>query len=312
MWDHTDRGLGALPLQDVVFSYILPLLSPKDWCTLRAVDMTHNVIVTQFLQSNRILKLPYCKQLTEPALLLLTQHATSLRILTLSGCKLLTDDLLRPLLMSSPQLTSLDLSECHHLTSGILQTMTMCCPRVNRLILRDCHWVSRISIDYHCQFQGKQAGMSLQNLPAVNIVSPTPTSVIAMFKLQEVDLTGCWELDDNTVVKLIVSFPILSVIRLGNIYSLTDLTLRALATHTRNLAELDIRGCWRTTDLGISLVGEYCRNLAILAVHDCRDITEQSLSRLRQSGVKIDRKLDPIMMRLMQIRNNQRHARVQI
>ena len=63
---------------------------------------------------------------------------------------------------------------------------------------------------------------------------------------------------------------------------------------------------------GVSTVGEYCKNLSELSVTDCRDVTEQSLSRLRQRGVKIDRQLDPVLLRLLRIRNEQRHARLQI
>lgn len=309
-------GLSALPLQDVVFPLILPLLTPQEWCILRAVDRAHQDLISQFLAANRHLELAYCKQLTEPALLLLSQGATCLRNLTLSGCKLLTDEILRPILKASSQLRSLDLSECHHLTSGILQTVTVRCPKVSRLILRDCHWVSRTALEYHCTQQGKQAGMGilplLTPLEKVGSSTPSPSATSNLYRLQEIDLTGCWELDDATVVKLLLSFPRLSSVKLGNIYSLTDLTLRGLASHSRCLVTLDIRGCWRTTDQGVSLVGEYCQGLASLAVHDCRDITEQSLSRLRQKGVLVDRKLDPIMMRLMRIRAENRHARVQI
>ena len=71
-------------------------------------------------------------------------------------------------------------------------------------------------------------------------------------------MTGCWELDDATVVQLALSFPHLSSLRLGNIYSLTDLTLRGLATHSRELARLDLRGCWRVTDAGVALLGDFC------------------------------------------------------
>jgi len=306
-------GLSGLPLQDVVFPMILPLLGPKDWCTLRAVDKAHQEIIAQFLAANRTLKLPYCKQLTEPALRLLTEHASSLRTLVLPGCKLLTDDLLRPLILASPRLTVLDLSDCHHLTSGILQTVTIRCPYLSRLLLRDCHWVSRISLKYHCEHQGRQA-KPLQ-LPPVNRVGSTvslPQPQPALYRLQEVDLTGCWELDDATVTSLIASFPRISIIRLGNIYSLTDITMKGLATHTRYLNVLDIRGCWRVTDQGMSLVAEYCTRLKEVSVHDCRDITELSLSKLRQNEVKVDRKLDPIMLRLMRMRNQNKHARLQI
>ena len=139
--------------QDVVFPLILPLLSPKDWCILQAVDSIHRDLVHQFLAENRVLELAYCKQLTEPALHLLSSQTTCLRSLNLAGCKLLTDSVLRPLLTSNHQLTSLDLSECHHITSASLHSLTTHCPLVTKLVLRDCHWVTRAALDFHCTHQ---------------------------------------------------------------------------------------------------------------------------------------------------------------
>ncbi len=80
---------------------------------------------------------------------------------------------------------------------------------------------------------------------------------------------------------------------LANIYSLTDQTMRALASFNRGLRALDIRGCWRITDRGLSLVAEYCHHLTVLGVMECRDVTERSLCRLRQRGVRVDRPLNP-------------------
>ena len=85
MENRESQGLSLLPLQDVVISQILPLLSPRDWCALRAVDSDHLQIVTAFIAANRRLELPYCKQLTEAGLSLLTAGSTCLRSLTLSG-----------------------------------------------------------------------------------------------------------------------------------------------------------------------------------------------------------------------------------
>lgn len=317
MENREGQGLSLLPLQDVVISQILPLLSPRDWCALRAVDSDHLQIVTAFIAANRRLELPYCKQLTEAGLSLLTAGSTCLRSLTLSGCKLLTDDILRPILQCIPLLINLDLSQCHHLTAAILQTVSVRCPRLARLILSDCHWVSRTALVYHCAHQGRQPGQGIQSvLPRLERVGDNGTlnntSHPPLYQLKEVDLTGCWELDDATVVQLALSFPRLASLRLGNIYSLTDQTLRGLATYSRDLARLDLRGCWRVTDAGVALLGEYCTSLRSLAVTDCRDVTESSLAKLRQRGVAVDRKLDPVLLRLARIRQENRQARVQI
>merc|ERR1712012_479348 len=161
------------------------------------------------------------------------------------------------------------------------------------------HWVSRIALTYHCSQQGRQPGQGVKSLlPALErsgYDKSTFTENSNQFQLREVDLTGCWELDDATVVKL-------ASISLGNIYSLADLTLRGLATHSRQLERLNIRGCWRVTDAGVTLIGEYCPSLRSLSVTDCRDVSESSLSKLRQRGVMIDRRLDPVLLRLNRIR----------
>ena len=82
--------------------------------------------------------------------------------------------------------------------------------------------------------QGKEPGQGLQSLLLpLRVGSTAPTTVSAQYRLQEIDLTGCWELDDVTVVRLLHSFPRLTSVKLGNIYSLTDATLRGIATYTR-------------------------------------------------------------------------------
>ena len=85
----------------------------------------------------------------------------------------------------------------------------------------------------------------------------------------------------------------LQFLSLANIYSLTDQTMRAIASYSRQLVALDIRGCWRISDKGMTLVAEYCRNIVVLKVLDCRDITERSLAKLRAQNVKIDRPANP-------------------
>jgi len=314
-----NNGMPSLPPHDVLFPLIFHHLSPEDWFSLRAVDRTHFQLISQFLQENRVLDLAYNKKLNEEAFRLLTNSTHCLRILNLSGLKFLTDDLLREVIISNPHLVSLELSECHHLTSGILQTVSVRSDHLERLILRDCHWVSKESIEYHAFHQGlgqnkeHLAGLTSCRVSRVS-AKQSEDKVVSKPKgcLAEVDLTGCWELDDNVLKNFLSNFPQLSIVRLGNIYSLTDLTMRALATYNLDLAVLDITGCWRVTDEGIRHVAEYNRRLSNLCVNDCRDVTEQSLSRLRQKGVVIDRKLDPIMLRLQRIRNEQRQARLQI
>jgi len=311
-------GLPSLPPHDILFPLIFHRLSPQDWFSLRSVDRAHYQLVEQFLQVNRVLNVGHNKKLTEDAFTILTRGAQSLRELNLAGLKFLTDNILREVVVNTPHLVSLELSECHHLTSGILQTVSVRSSQLERLILRNCHWVSKESVEYHAIQQGvsqeRDQRLELKvsrvgRLPKLQLGKDTAKN---KFSLTEVDLTGCWELDDKVLVNFLSKFPRLSIIRIANIYSLTDLTMQALATYTRDLRVLDIAGCWRVTDQGVAQMAEYCKHLTNLSVHDCRDVSERSLARLRQKGVVIDRKLDFTMLRLERIRNEQRQARLQI
>ena len=85
---------------------------------------------------------------------------------------------------------------------------------------------------------------------------------------------------------------------MSNIYSLTDKTLVHLAAYCPGLIALDIRGCWRVSDNGVKRIAEYCKGLKLLNIMDCRDVTEASLMRLRKRGVRLDRPIDPLTMRM--------------
>lgn len=313
--------LETLPAHDILYPLILSRLAPSDLFTLRTSSSSLNRLVTVYITLCRSLDLGYNKRANQTAFHILTRDAVSLRDLNLSGLKFLTDDLLRPVLLQNPHLTSLELSECHHLTSGILHTLSSRSYQLERLILRDCHWVTRDALEYHTLKQSSgasQAGttqLSQLSAQCVRVGRPSHTQASGhnpRANLREIDLTGCWELNDTVLINFVSKFHQLRLVKLGNIYSITDDCMNGIARFCPNLRTLDITGCWRVTDLGVSAVGEYCRGLSELRVTDCRDVTEQSLSLLRHRGVRVDRQLDPVLLRLLRIRNEQRHARLQV
>lgn len=273
--------LADLSWEDVVFPTVMPMLAAIDLCRLRAVDRQHHEMVHVYITRNKRLDLSDCKKATKETFRVLTHGAENLRYLNLAGSKWLTDDLLRNVIMENPLLEHINLSACHHLSAGILQTVTIKLKDVHSLILRDCHWVTKDAVQYHIYHQGTGK------------------------KLKQVDFTGCWELGDDILVELLSRFPGIRVLRLGNIYSLTDMVMRAVASYCRGIKHLDIKGCWRVTNAGVRLVGEYCRHLKFLEVSDCRDVTEQSLTRLRKKGIRIDRPLGAVAVpRIPELQNN--------
>lgn len=256
-----------LSWEDIWLSEILDLLTLEDLFRFRATCKAAYQLVN--LHFNRIKRLDVTNKRTFTLdSYQICTRGSNLRHLVLSGAKFLTNDSLKETFNEHKNLETVDLSECHSVTAVCLQPLAVQCKQLKRLILKDCHWVTRASIEYLAHHQNS---------------------------LMTINLTGCWELTDHTIVQLLASFRGLQFVSVANIYSLTDQTMQYLAAYcASNLIALDIRGCWRITDKGVALVAEYCPNLRVLNITDCRDVTEQSLTRLRQRGVKIDRQLNPL------------------
>jgi len=276
-------SLTSISWTDIVFTNILPRLTVQDWFRLRCVSRSCYLMMQEFFAQNKVLDLSRVKAIPEPAFRILTENTTLLKHIDLTGLKIANNELVQMVLKMNPLLVYLNLTDCHHCTAGVLQTLSIKNRQIQRLILKDCHWVSRESIEYHTFHQGTfgATGQTVQ--------------------LLEIDFTGCWELIDNILIDFLHRFNNLQVVRVGKIYSLTDLTMRALASYTRKLRHLDIRGCWRISDSGLRLVAEYCRELESVCVEDCRGITENLLTKLRASNILIDRKIDNTLQRIQQM-----------
>ena len=251
--------LESLPAQDILFPLIFSRLSPSDLFSIRSCSRALHHLVSVYVTINRCLDLGYQKRLTQAAFQTLTEDATSLRHLNLAGLKFLTDELLRPVLIQCPHLLSLELSECHHLTSGILQTLSSRSYQLERLILRDCHWVTRDAIEYHTFKQGLRRndnlwGETLSQLSSQCVRIGRNNNLNQEYSpksnLQEVIFTGCWELNDQVMINFVSKFPYLRLVKLGNIYSITDETMNGIARYCPHLHTLEITGCWRVTDQG--------------------------------------------------------------
>ena len=52
------------------------------------------------------------------------------------------------------------------------------------------------------------------------------------------------------MINFVSKFPYLRLVKLGNIYSITDETMNGIARYCPHLHTLEITGCWRVTDQG--------------------------------------------------------------
>ena len=126
----------------------------------------------------KFLYFPHCVYFS-PKFQIVVSNGSNLRHLVLSGSKFLTNQSLMDTFNSHRNLETVDLSECHSVTATCLQSLGVQCKQLRRLILRNCHWVTRASLEYIAYHQNS---------------------------LWSINLTGCWELVDQTIVQILASF----------------------------------------------------------------------------------------------------------
>lgn len=71
-------------------------------------------------------------------------------------------------------------------------------------------------------------------------------------RLKELDLSGCWEVDDSIVSNIVSNHRCLESLSLQKIYNLTDEVMRVVSDSlSDSLNKLSINGCWRISNEGI-------------------------------------------------------------
>ncbi|GFO16035.1 F-box/lrr-repeat protein 15-like [Plakobranchus ocellatus] len=268
--DETDYSTGDhmlildLPWEQVLCSHILPYLNTKDLFRLRSVSRGFQSLVqTHFRLQFHVNTNSLGDHFSPEAFCTLTGDSTCLRTLCLRGAKSwLTSEILLPVIAANSRLEKVDLTNCLALSGAVVYSLGVNCKNLRHLCLENCVW---LVLDNFLSFMLEKG------------------------KLEFLDLSGCWNLDDDLLVQLVQFTPRLKHLLLANLYGLTDRSIVAIAHSCPNLIHLSIRGCWRVTDGAIKLLSQYCPKLKGLQVKDCRNITEESLISLWSRKVRIDR-----------------------
>ncbi|XP_052262055.1 F-box/LRR-repeat protein 15-like [Dreissena polymorpha] len=257
-----------LPVEDVIFQHIFPLLPIQTLFHARCVCRQFQQIVQYFFTVARTLNIARIGgKVTERAFHILTDESSNLVNVNLRNAKdWLQDSLLMPVLKNNQRIESLDLTNCTSLSNTSLQVLVTHCVGLKSLVLRDCVWLD-----------------------------PDGVTVIGLYsnQLEKIDMSGCWNVNDEALVVLVKGCPRLLSIELMKIYGLTDTSMSILCQSCPKLVHLNVQGCWRITDDSIRFLAEYGKNLKTLHIRDCTHVTETVLTKLRQNGVKMDRLAPP-------------------
>ncbi|GFR68881.1 F-box/LRR-repeat protein 15-like [Elysia marginata] len=212
-----------LPWEQVLCSHILPFLSTKDLFYLRSVSRGCQALVqTHFHLQFHVNTNSLGDRFTPEAFWTMTKDSACLRTLCLRGAKSwLTSDILLPVIAANPRLEKVDLTGCLALSGAVVYSIGVKCKSLHHLCLENC------------------VGLVLDNFLSFMQVNSC---------LEFLDISGCWNLDDDLVVQLVPFMPKLKHLLLANLYGLTDRSIVAIAHACPNLIHLSIRGCWRVTD----------------------------------------------------------------
>ncbi|KAL6107151.1 uncharacterized protein ACO6RY_10843 [Pungitius sinensis] len=106
-------------------------------------------------------------------------------------------------------------------------------------------------------------------------------SLLALCRLQELDLSACPKLTDSSVTQ-VVRYADLRRLSLSMLPEISDASLASVARHCRSLTSLALSHCPGVSDRGVAQAAPYLRRLQHLHLSGCNNITDRSLFLLVQ------------------------------
>ncbi|XP_041652407.1 F-box/LRR-repeat protein 3 [Cheilinus undulatus] len=107
------------------------------------------------------------------------------------------------------------------------------------------------------------------------------SSLLALSRLQELDLSACPKLTDSSITQ-VVRYPDLQRLSLSMLTEISDASLVSVAWHCRSLTSLSLSHCPGISDSGVALAAPYLCRLQHLYLSCCYNITDKSLFVLMQ------------------------------
>uniref|UniRef100_A0A1A8R5Q7 F-box domain-containing protein n=1 Tax=Nothobranchius rachovii TaxID=451742 RepID=A0A1A8R5Q7_9TELE len=107
------------------------------------------------------------------------------------------------------------------------------------------------------------------------------TSLLALRRLQELDLSACTKLTDSSIAQ-VVRHPDLQRLSLSMLPEITDASLASVGWHCRSLTSLALSHCPGISDRGVAQAVPHLQRLQHLYLSCCNKVTDRSLFLLMQ------------------------------
>jgi hypothetical protein len=219
--------------------------------------------------------------ITKTTLLQFFKCGSQFESLNLTGYDCVNDAALSKLATSAPMLKSINLAYCADITDAGILALAKNCTHLEEVILWACYEVTDDcirSLGVHCPRIRKL------NLRCCRRITDEGLQLIGQLfpRMESLNFTYCNKITDAGVQHLAVGLRSLRQFSLGYCgANITDVCVKYLARHCRELEYLDLTGC-EITNAGLMHLAnnESAKSLRNLHISTCRQVSDMGLQQL--------------------------------
>ncbi|KAI4628826.1 uncharacterized protein J4E88_000679 [Alternaria novae-zelandiae] len=263
-----------------------PLSSCKrvERLTLTNCSRLSDFSLEAMLEENRYilaLDVTNVESITDKSMLALAKHAVRLQGLNITNCKKITDDSLEEVAKNCRHLKRLKLNGCSQLSDRSIIAFARNCRYILEIDLHDCKNLDDASITTLIT-----EGPNLRELRLAHCVKITDQAFLRLPAeatydcLRILDLTGCEELQDSGVQKIVHAAPRLRNLVLAKCRNITDRAVMAITRLGKNLHYIHLGHCANITDVGVAQLVKLCNRIRYIDLACCIALTDASVMQL--------------------------------
>uniref|UniRef100_H3GDY5 F-box/LRR-repeat protein 15-like leucin rich repeat domain-containing protein n=1 Tax=Phytophthora ramorum TaxID=164328 RepID=H3GDY5_PHYRM len=227
------------------------------------------------------------EQLTDSSCAALGEYCQSLRVVSLAGSSALTDAGVQWMVSKCARLTRLDLTGATGLTDATCAALGAGCSELRALRINGVKGISDVGLrllaagcpkldllhaaNLYLVSDGSNRDFGLEGLRAIASRCP---------ELQDLNLSGCFQLQERALVALGASCPALRRLSLQACPDITLVAVTAVLKGCQRLTRLDVSGVRRCDDRMLRTIAKYGTALAQLVVAGCDRVGDAGLRYL--------------------------------
>lgn len=179
-----------------------------------------------------------------------------------------------PTLFSFQNLQEINISWCHLITENGVEALARGCKHLRKFCSKGCKQVNDNAITCLAKY--------CPNLMVLNLHSCEVSANNSQFQFEIIsNLYSLFQtITDSSIRQIASNCHNLQKLCVSKCAELTDLSLMALSQNNPYLNTLEVSGCRNFTDLGFQALGKNCKYLERMDLEECNQITDLTLAHL--------------------------------